>query len=268
MKTFQIHILILLSSVLAGLSAQAMGTSPCAEAYFEGVHLDRVETQPGLVYGKVGYCVSRFQLGLVARVGGDSRTATESSSAVYNDNYGFVGAGVALPDALPGVRLLVEGGYSFDLSPKIHRRGPDFRGGWMSYHETFLPLHALTGELYSEGLYVHRYRNFISSLQPRLFWGLLKPAEEFVVGPVAGLNLSYDTAVYNYNRFLEINYGLKGKWLPHFIDPASGFSFGAQVYGVRGFRTERNTELPAYSDFRVLFFGYFSFSPAPKENQT
>ena len=60
-------------------------------------------------------------------------------------------------------------------------------------------------------------------------------------------------------EFLEVNYGLKGKWFPASNTEASAFSLGLQLYGVRGFRTDANTSLAAYSDFRMLLFGYYSF---------
>ena len=240
--------------IAAGIgSPVAAAMSPCAEGYFEGVHLNRVKTQTGFFYGKAGYCSDAVQLGLVTRVGADTRTANDPSSEIYNDNYVFTGVGASLLNVLPGLRLLAEGGYSFDISKKISRKGPDFRGGWMSYNETSLLLSDLKFEFYSEGLYVHRYLNFLTSLQPRLFYGFIKPVEALAIGPLLGANGSYDSAAFTYNRFVELNYGLKGKWFP-----SNDFSFGAQVYGVRGFQTMKAAPLPSYNDFRVLLFGYFS----------
>ena len=132
--------------------AKAYALTPCTEGYFEGVHLDRVATNTGFFYGKAGYCVDSLEFGLVTRVGADTRTANDPSTAVYNDNYWFVGGGINWPNAFPGVRLVGEAGYSFDLSKKINLAGPDFRVGWMSIDELAVaPLFA-TFESYTECL--------------------------------------------------------------------------------------------------------------------
>jgi len=241
------------------LTSTSMTWRSCTEGYFEGVHLDRVATNTGFFYGKVGYCADHVLMGLVSRIGADTRTANDPSSAVFNDNYLFIGAGATWYDAIPGVRVLGEAGYSFDLSHKINLSGPDFRVGWASYHEIPLPVIAAVSEYYSEGFYIRRYFNFLLNLQPRLFWGFIKPDPSIAIGPVLGLNFSFDTANDDYNRFIEFNYGIKGKWFPLSNTSLSGYSLGAQLYGVRGFRTDSNTDLAAYSDFRILLFGYYSF---------
>ena len=96
-------------------------------------------------------------------------------------------------------------------------------------------------------------------LQPRLFWGVMKPNPNIPIGPVVGLNFSFDTANNDYDRFLEINYGVKAKWFLLEDDGKHGTSLGAQVYGVQGFRTDSDTSLPSYQDFRILLYGYFSY---------
>jgi len=239
--------------------ASANEKAPFGELYFEGAHLDRVSTNSGFLYGKLGYSKDSLQWGIVTRIGADTRTASDPSNAIYNDNYLFTGAGVSYLNAIPGVKLIAEVGYSFDLSKKINRAGVDFRTGWLSYHEILMSEYYVVAEFYSEGLYVHRYRDFLLDFQPRLFFNLFQPAKTISVGPMLSLNFSFDTANEDYNRFLEFNYGVKGKWFLNSSSNGSGYSLGAQIYGVRGFRTNQNTELPAYSDFRFLLFGYFSF---------
>ena len=259
MRAQYILFLMLLLLATRAFASDSPAMRPCGEAYFEGVHLDRVATNTGFFYGKAGYCADSLQFGLVTRLGADTRTASDPSNSIFNDNYLFLGAGVTWLNVVPGVRLIGEAGYSFDLSKKINRAGTDFRTGWMSYHELAFAALSVTAEFYTEGLYVHRYRNFLMDYQPRLFWGMLKPDPSLTIGPLVGLNFSFDSADYDYNRFLEVNYGAKAKWFPSSNTDHSGMSLGLQLYGVRGFRTDRPTDLAAYSDFRILFFGYFNY---------
>ena len=132
----------------------------------------------------------------VSRLGGDTRTVLDSSDAVYNDNYVFFGVGVDYLGLFPGVRAVAQIGVSEDLNSKIHMGGPDGRTGFMTYHEIRPSHFPIYSEIYSEELYVHRYRNVLASLQTRFLYDAVvwrfnpEGAKKLVVAPMANLVLA------------------------------------------------------------------------------
>ncbi len=224
--------------------------------YFEGSYLNTAATFASLVVPKAGWVDHGLGLEVyaTARTGMDSRTFIERSDAIYNDNYLFLAGGVDYTKLIPGVRLSLQVGQSFDLNPKIHLGGFDIRSGFMTYHEIeWVPLF-FRNEIYSEGFYVRRYKNVIADLHLRSFLTAWKSEGDryhgFEVGPYLNLLGSYDTADYDYNRFLEAQYGAR-------IQYHSPVTLGFHVLGVLGHRSEG--DIRNYSDFRLLLTTYWEY---------
>ncbi len=226
--------------------------------YAEAVHLNRSDTFAGLLVERVG--LQNEKAGLetyaVVRIGADSRTYLERSDAVYNDNYLFTGLGVDYTQLLPGLRLSLQGGYSFDLTDKIKRAGIDYRAGFMTYHEIRWTSR-FRNEIYSEGFYIRRYRDFFAALQLRSFFAAWQndadPYKGFEAGPYLNFTGSHDSADFDYNRFVEAHYGARIRY-------QGPLTLALQAFGVSGHHTDGNSSLPAYTDFRVLLTGYFEFN--------
>ena len=197
---------------------------------------------------------SQFEFYAAARFGADSRTLFEKGTSVYNDNYLFMGVGVDYPGLLPGVRAILQLGGSKDLSNKLDSGGLDGRAGVVTYHE-FRPRNTLGffSEVYSEALYVHRYKNLMMSGQLRLFYGGLSTsklfgesfAQKFKIEPMLYGVVSFDSAGLDFNRFVEARMGVRVRYhgpievqlLPHYVV---------------GGRYQQPTQYPAYQDLRLL----------------
>ena len=231
---------------------------PCGSAYFETAYLSRPNTVAGLIVPKFGICEpnSGFEFYGTARTGMDTRTYLERSDAIYDDNYLFLGLGVDYLHLLPGVRLSLQAGNSFDLNSKIHRGGFDVRAGFMTYHEIRWASTWFRNEIYSEGFYVRRYRDIIASIQVKSFYPVWRseadPYRGFEAGPYVDLMASGDTVDYDYNRFLEAQYGGRIRY-------QGPITIAFHVLGVAGRRLDSNDPVQAYSDFRLLLNGYWAF---------
>ena len=227
-----------------------------SSTYFEAVHLHSAETFAGLVVPKLG--VNNPELGIeiygTARTGVDSRTYLDPSDAIYNDNYLFLGAGIDYVKLLHGVRLSFQLGHSFDLNSKIKRAGFDIRTGFMTYHEIDWVPAIFRNEIYSEGFYVRRYQDVIGSIQARSFLILWRSSPDryrgFETGPYLNLMASRDTSDFDYNRFLEAQYGARIRY-------QAPMTLAFHVLGVIGHRTDSNDPHQHYDDFRLLLTGYW-----------
>ena len=235
--------------------SQSANWSSCASVYFEGANSNQVSTLGGLVVPKAGACQKKLGLEFygTARTGVDTRTFLEKSDAIYNDNYLFAGLGVDYTALIPGVRLSAAVGHSFDLNPKIHLGGFDFRSGFMTYHEKEWVTSRLRNEIYSEGFYVRRYQNFVTALQVRSFLTAWQSSpnnryQGFEMGPYLNLMGSFDSAGADYNRFMEAQYGARIRY-------QAPMTFAFHVLGVAGHRSEG--EVRNYSDLRLLLTGYW-----------
>ena len=184
----------------------------------------------------------------------DSRTFLEKSDQIYNDNYLFLGAGFDYTGFIEGVRLSLQLGNSFDLNEKIHLRGFDTRVGFMTYHEQMWGLERFWNEIYSEAFYVRRYRNGLFNLQLRSVYVPLQLKQDhgrvFEGGPYLNGSFSFDTAAYDYNRFIEAQYGVRIRY-------RAPFATALHVLGVIGKRTEVNANPRNYQDFRLLLTGSY-----------
>ena len=261
MKTNFIFIILftlLLSLFIREPANSEEGWSPCGSVYFEGAYLGRANTVAGLVVPKFGFCRPNLgvELYATARTGIDTRTFVEQSDAIYNDNYLFLGAGIDYVRLIPGVRLSLQLGRSFDLNSKIHRGGFDARAGFMTYHEWRHSLTVFRNEIYSEGFYVRRYQNVIGSIQVKSFypvWNSEKdPYHGIEAGPYLNLMASGDTADFDYNRFLEAQYGARIRY-------QAPLTLAFHVLGVAGRRPDSADPVKNYSEFRLLLNGYWEF---------
>ena len=190
------------------------------------------------------------------RFGGDTRTALGADDAIYNDNYLFLGLGVDYLGLLPGVRAVAQVGVSEDMNRKINLGGPDGRFGFMSYHELHgsSPFYA---EIYSEELYVHRYRNILATVQARILqdWFVLNTggrSRRLVLSPLANFVLSADSEGLDYNRFAEARLGFR-------LSLNGPITFILNPYYALGTRWERPTDYPTYQDFRLLVVAAAAF---------
>lgn len=224
--------------------------------YYEGVYLNRADTLAGLIVPRLGVKDSETGVELygVMRAGMDSRTFLEESDQIYNDNFLFLGIGVDQASVFPGVRLSFQIGHTMDLNPKIHLGGFDLRSGFMTYHEMSWIPRKLRSEYYSEGFYVHRYRNFLGGFQVRTFAPLIgvpgSPYEGMELGPELRLQINGDTEGYDYNRFVEAQAGIR-------LEYHTPLAIALHVLEVFGRRLELDSPVGAYTDFRVLLTGMF-----------
>ncbi len=224
--------------------------------YYESAYLDRARTGAGLLVPKFGVSdpKSGLQIYFTSRVGVDSRTFLEQSDQIYNDNFLFLGAGIDQVSWIPGVRFSLQAGNSIDLNPKINLGGFDVRTGWMSYHEKEWISQGLRTEIYSEALYIRRYRNILGSLHARNFWPILPAGrsryEGFEFGPSLQFVVSGDSAGFDYNRLFEAQAGVRAQ----FHTP---LAIALHLLGVRGARLDPESPIGRYADFRILITGYY-----------
>lgn len=232
----------------------AQGWDSFFSTYYEAAYLNRAGTGAGLFVPRAGFYhpKSGVEVYLVARTGIDSRTFLESSDRIYNDNFLFTGLGVDQRTWIPGVRLSLQAGYSIDLNPKINLGGADLRAGFLSYHELEWVKNSLRSEVYSEAFYVRRYRNALASLHVRNFWPCVSTGKDrfdgLELGPALQGVVSGDTAGFDYNRFLELQYGVR---MQFHVPSAIAIHF----LGVNGRRWEKTSPIGDYHDARVLMTG-------------
>jgi hypothetical protein len=194
---------------------------------------------------------SGFETYLTTRLGADTRTVLEEGSAVYNDNYLFLGVGTDYLSALPGVRLTFQFGYSLDLTAKQALGGIDGRTGLITYHEfKILDSRKLHSEIYSETLYVKRYQNILSSIQIRILYDWIRfnsgnPEKGLKIEPLINLVVAFDLDGYDYNRFLESRFGFRFGY-------RGPIDIALLPYYAIGGRIQMPTDYPFYQDFRTL----------------
>lgn len=183
--------------------------------YNENLWLDDQNSGTSFIQVKAGRKLEQSLGYLTVRTAGDTKTQSEKSNLIVNDNYLFLGAGFDYLNLVKGVRLTAQIGSSFDLSSKINRSGFDFRLGEQSYHEYNINEDLLL-EFYTEGLYTHRYKNFIAyakstivyqATQSKILNGTLK------TGPILRVAGSFDSEGLHYNRFTESQAGYRIKFL-------------------------------------------------------
>lgn len=236
----------------------AWALKPFQDLYAEGVFLSSAKTTAGLLQYRFGVPLNVGRAGwetyAIGRIGGDTRTYLEKSDNVFNDNFLFTGAGIDFTGLFPGIRFLLQLGYSFDLNKKINRGGLDGRLGFITFHEANKVGDPMTQELYTESIYVHRYRNFLAGFQWRLFNDFLKnTGTKHELGPLLATAISVDSKGFDYNRFVELRVGARWRmreWL--------GFSLMPQyVWGTRWNMVDMNSA--NYRELRalVVFGGYW-----------
>ena len=222
-----------------------------ADFYSEALWISRVQTLAGdgaLRFGKKVPAQKIEYYGLI-RASGDSRTQQQGYTQVYNDNTVFAGAGLDYVYFIPGLRLTAQAGYSWDLSDKVHRAGFDYRTGLLTYHEIHWADSKVFHEIYSEYLYVRRYRNFFADAQFRTLFDAfnheIDAEHTFRLAPIATLVAGVDTQALDYNRYAEIHLGARAQVQGH-------LSLAFQPYYVWGSRWQKPTSLPHYDEFRFL----------------
>lgn len=222
------------------------------DLYGEGVYLGAAKTTTGLLNLRYGEnaLLPDFEVYGVGRIGGDTRTYLEKSDAIYNDNFLFLGLGI---DYLisSGIRMTLQAGGSFDLNSKIDRSGFDLRTGLMTYHEFPGIGDDWTQEVYSEALYVHRYRNFLADVQWKAVYKMWD-GENFGLEPLGALAMSVDSKGFDYNRFVEFRLGarLRSRYGNLALIPM-------YVAGSRWAIDDVNKA--SYREFRVLLTTFFAF---------
>jgi hypothetical protein len=225
------------------------------DLYGESMYLDSAKTWAQSLKGRWGYRNEHplpTELYLTSRLGADSRTLLESGSSVYNDNYFFLGPGVDLLSLLPGLRITLSTGYSWDLTDKIDRSGFDFQTGTLTYHE--IPLaHRLVDEIYSELLYVHRYENLFFNIQNRLRY-LLFEKGQFRIYPLVNVNLSlsYDAQKLPGARYADIRPGAR-------IQVPISSKVGINIEPQYVYRFPLQAPRKRIDQFRILLWLYVGF---------
>jgi hypothetical protein len=195
---------------------------------------------------------TRREYYLLLRVLGDSRTLTEDSSNIYNDNSVFLGPAFDVLGLLPGVRLTASLGYSQDLSSKIDKSAWDYQLGLISYHEKIMSQHTqFFDEWYSELIYQKRHENIFFNLQNR--WKLGEYfLGKFPLRPRFKLSFSWDAQANNSARYLDTSLGLRWSWnafdfIQLYLDP--------QILR----RTALEANARSYGEFRMLLWAYKEF---------
>lgn len=238
-------------------STQLLGNwSRLNDLYFENVRLSEADTYTGYAQLRSGFASQSksVEVYAVSRIGADSRTNMDPSGGIYNDNFVFAGAGIDYLGLLPGVRATFQAGGSFDLSSKIHEGGFDLRTGFQTYHEIPLAGDRLYNEIYSEALYFQRYINILGSVQYRTVYSAFrwkKGNHGFEIAPVLNLVAAADSSGLDYNRFAEARLG------PRLVYRGP-ISLALTPQYVWGTRWARPTDLPYYTDFRILLTGFIS----------
>lgn len=231
---------------------------PFSEFYGESVYLDRIATN--VFYGQLrGGMRSRdyhWEYYTTLRGAGDTRTGG-TPFEIYNDNYLFAGGGVDYYGLLPGVRMISQVGYSWDLQKQIQKKGFDMRLGGAGYWEIPFWSTPLLEEIYTSALYVHRYRYSIGTLQLRTVYRFLNRqlgSSKFRLeaGPMLTLVGNTDTFGYDYNRYMEARIGPR-------LNLRGPVAISMQPYYAWGSRWERPTNLPTYHDLRMLITVYYVF---------
>lgn len=231
------------------------------DLYAESVFLGDAQTLTGLATLRAGRLWNDdFEVYGFGRLGGDTRTYLDKSDAVYNDNFFFFGLGLDYLGLTNGVRMIAQVGASLDLNSKIDRGGFDFRTGMVTYHEApFNPEDAAgrwVQEIYTESLYVHRYRNFLATAQWRVFGNLRETwapkAKAWDFGPLFTSVVSVDSKGYSYNRFVEFRAGARVRradwWNLAFVPQ---YVFGSRWDEIKG--AENYGELRALMTFAKAF---------------
>lgn len=226
------------------------------EVYFESTRLTEAKTFAGFTQVRTGRAWESGQLEtyITARMGADSRTNSENSLSVYNDNFVFTGVGVDYLGILPGFRATSQVGASFDLSSKIHSGGFDFRIGSQSYHEINWIGRKLVSEVYSELLYFRRYLNLLGNIQFRTVYNLVTASignTRLEFAPLVNIVGAVDSQGLDYNRFGELRMGAR-------ITFRGPITVALSPYYVLGARWARPTNTPQYEDFRILLTGFIS----------
>lgn len=235
--------------------------SAFGDIYAEGINLNTDQTQAFDGYVRYGVRSEdyRWEYYAIGRGAGDTRTQSDGElGQIYNDNDFFAGGGVDYLGLLPGLRLSLQVGDSFNLNSKLARTayaGFDFRVGTTTYHEIALPLRNLVEEIYSDAFYFRRYRDAIATLQARTAWTPLKTTLgplDLGFGPVLTAAGSGDTELLDFNDFAEIRLGARAS-------VHGPISLSLEPQYVAGMRWERPTAVPNYHDVRVLLTAYYSF---------
>lgn len=222
-----------------------------ADHYSEHTALARAQTFASYTQLRGGLRVgSDLEVYAAGRFGADSRTIFEQGRSIYNDNYVFLGGGVDYLGLLPGVRLVAQVGASIDLSSKIHAGGLDGRVGVVTYHEVRNEaLSPFYSEIYTEALYIHRYRNVLASGQFRVIYSGIHLLDalgpRFKLDPMLNLVTSMDSGGMDFNRFFEARMGVRLSYRgPVDLILIPYYSLGTRFQG------PANTL--GYQDFRAL----------------
>ncbi len=239
-------------SLILIVTASASAATPFVNFYGESSYLSEISTISSLGQLKAGYKCEANQLesALIVRVGADTRTFRDVSPAIYSDNYVFSGLGLDYLGLFSGVRATLQVGHSWDLSKKIHREGFDWRTGFTTWHE--FGKEKFLHEVYSEALYIHRYRDAFFNAHWYLYVPLFekeKGKTTFDLGPIAGPHVSLDSEGLSDYRYAEFRAGFR-------LRAKNFLSFALQPYFVTGNQWERGK---SYSEFRLLAWLYTEF---------
>lgn len=209
--------------------------------------------------------MGRFEVYANLRLYGDSKTVLEAGPRIFNDSYLFAGLGVDYLFQERGLRLISQWGFSQDLREKILLTGLDYRVGWASFHDLHPFSNAFHTEIYSEGFYFQRYRNFISSLQVRLLYDVLdmrladglggKHPARFQVSPFLTPVATVDSEGLDYNRTGELRVGAR-------FQIGSNFQLGfSPYYSLLKSWSPAQAGATRFGrdEFRVLLNGAFQF---------
>ncbi len=243
------------------LSATAMA-GPFGEVYFESVGYDHAGTLYTTLRPKWGWSLfegekSRIESYALLRLDMDSKTLAATDGAIVTDNYFFAGAGVDWMGVLPGVRLTALAGYAKDLVERSQRSGVEVRAGWISDHRIVLSSSGprLSEEIYTDGLYIRRYRDFIASAQARTYWELLGKegsTSSWDFGPLLTGAFSVDSERDSGWRYAELRAGgrLRFKY---------DIQLTLQAYALRGVSYDAQPAAQYYDDSRIVLTGGVSF---------
>jgi hypothetical protein len=253
-----------LTFLLAGLVGLAAGGARGAQAeepklgafadfYSEGTWCGATDATRGVLYLRGGQRPrADWEQYVIVRAGADQRSFQTREEIQRRDEFLFSGLGFTYLGLPAGLTFQAQAGYSMHLNASVPVDGFDARVGFVADRNFHWYGKRLNSESYGEAIYVHRRRDFLPSVQTRVFydlgpdlWPRLAEGPEMRMGPMVTLIGHTDTAGRNDSRYLELRAGVK--W--EIARPMGVFLYPQYVWGRRWAAT---SSVGNYGEARVL----------------